>query len=297
MIKPMLCEDGDVSDLKRPGFAGEWKWDGTRVFVIKENGQVTLQNRHGIIYTRRLPEVVEAAKHIPVNNFVIDAEVVYINPKTEKEEFTPCQRRCSTQDWAKILYLKRKYPITVEAFDLLYVDGDWKATLNPWLKRKSLLADLLDGYEGTIQYVQHRFDLEDYWEEVKQREGEGLILKDITSRYEHERSYKWLKLKNWRFQICDVVGWTAGKNARAWAFGSLVLAKEGKCVGCAGGGFNDWELRQVKDILADAQKIAKPFSIGEPYTAIETNLKVLVKYYQITENGVMRFPVFEKIVA
>jgi len=169
--------------------------------------------------------------------------------------------------------------------------------LNPWLKRKALLADLLDGYEGTIQYVQHRFDLEDFWEEVKKQEGEGLILKEVNSRYEHERSYKWLKLKNWRHQICDVAGFTAGKNSRAWFFGSLILAKNGKFIGCAGGGFSDWELRQVKDILADAQKIAKPFNIGEPYTAVDTNLKVLVKYYQITENGVMRFPVFEKIVA
>jgi len=297
MIKPMLCEDGDLSDLKRQGYAAEWKYDGTRVLVIKEKGQVTLQNRNGVNYTRRLPEVVEAAKEIPVNNFVIDTEVVYINPKTEKEEFTPCQRRCSTQDWAKILYLKRKYPITVEAFDLLYVDDDWKATLNPWLKRKSLLADLLDGYEGTIQYVQHRFDLQDYWEEVKQREGEGLILKDIHSRYEHERSYKWLKLKNWRHVVCDVVGFTLGKNSRAWFFGSLVLAKNGKHVGCAGSGPSDWELRQLKDIFSNSAKIPKPFDIGQPYTTVDTNLKVLVKYYQITENGVMRFPVFEKIVA
>ena len=297
MIAPMLCKDGNLSDLKRPGFAAEWKWDGTRVLVIKEKGQVTVQNRKGINYTRRLPEVVETAKHIQ-GDFVIDGEAVYINPKTGREEFTPCQRRCSTQDWAKILYLKRKYPITVEAFDLLYLHPDnWKATLNPWLKRKSLLADLLKSYEGTIRYVPHRFDLEDYWEEVKQREGEGLILKDINSRYEHERSYKWLKLKNWRHEICDGIGYTPGKNSRAHFFGSIVLAKNGKFVGRVGSGFNDWELRQVKDLLDDASKVSRPFEIGEPYTAVDTNLKVLVKYYQITENGVMRFPVFEKIVA
>ena len=67
-------------------------------------------------------------------------------------------------------------------------------------------------------------------------------------------------------------------------------------VGCAGSGPNDWELRQLKDIFADSPKIAKPFDIGQPYTAVDTNLKVLVKYYQITENGVMRIPIFEKIV-
>lgn len=238
--------------------------------------------------------MVEVAKHIP-GAFTVDTEVVYINPATGREEFTPCQRRCSTQDWAKISYLEKKYPITAMAFDLLKLDGK-DVECFPWLKRKRLLWGLLDHYEGVFQYVQHRFRLESFWEKVKRREGEGLILKDITSRYEHERSYKWLKLKNWRHQICDVVGWTPGKNSRAWFFGSLILAEDGKFVGCAGSGFNDWELRQIKDLLADAKKITEPFSIGEPYTAVDTNLRVLVKYYQITENGVFRFPVFEKIV-
>ena len=99
MIKVMLCEDGDLSDLKRQGYAAEWKHDGTRVLVVKENGQVALQNRHGINYTRRLPEVVEAAKEIPVDSFVIDGEAVYINPQTGKEEFTPCQ--CSVKERQK----------------------------------------------------------------------------------------------------------------------------------------------------------------------------------------------------
>ena len=87
----MLCEDGDLSDLKRQGYAAEWKYDGTRVLIIKEKGKVTLQNRHGIVYMRSLPELVEAVKEIPVDSFVIDGEVVYIDPETGKEAFTPCQ--------------------------------------------------------------------------------------------------------------------------------------------------------------------------------------------------------------
>ena len=294
MIKPMLCEDGDLSDLKRQGYAAEWKWDGTRLLVDKENGKVTLWNRKGINYTRRLPEVVEAAEQIP-GDFTIDTEAVYINPKTGREEFTPCQRRCSTQDWTKIFYLQKKYPITAEAFDIIFLDGK-DVTRFPWQKRKRLLWGLLDHYEGVFQYVQHRFDLEAYWEEVIQREGEGLILKDVTSAYEFARSYKWLKIKNWRHMVVDVVGFTPGKNSRAHFFGSLVLAQNGKHIGCAGSGPNDWELRQLKDIFSDCPEISKPFDIGEPYTAVKTNLKVQVKYYQITENGVMRIPIFEKIV-
>jgi len=295
MIKPMLCETGDVSDLKRQGRAAEWKWDGARELIIKEDGEVTIQHRNGINHTRRLPEGVEAAERIS-EDFTVDCEAVYINPKTGREEFTPAQRRASTQDWTKIYYLRPQFPITFEVFDILKLDGK-DLTKVPWMKRKELLKALLSNHLGTFQYVPHRFDLEDYWEEVKKREGEGLILKDINSPYVHERSYKWLKLKNWRWRTCEVVGYTPGKNARAHFWGSLVLAENGKFIGCAGSGPSDWELRQVKDILSDAPKVDKPFNIGEPYIAVETDLKVLVKYYQITENGVMRFPVFENIVS
>jgi len=170
-------------------------------------------------------------------------------------------------------------------------------TKQPYLARKKLLFELLEGAPLEIQYTSYTFELEKAWEDIVRRGAEGLILKDINSPYEYDRSYKWLKLKNWKLQIVDVVGYTPGKNARVPFFGSLVLAKDGKFVGCAGSGPNDWELRQLKDLFADAKRIPRPFDIGEDYTALDIKLKVSVKYYKHTVNGVMRFPVFFKIVS
>jgi len=85
--------------------------------------------------------------------------------------------------------------------------------------------------------------------------------------------------------------------SRAPFFRSLVLAKDGKFVGCAGSGLNDWELRELKDLFTDAREIPHPFDIGEDYTALDIKLKVEVKYYKHTDNGVMRFPVFVRIVS
>jgi len=86
----MLCEDGDEKDLKRTGLAGEEKYDGTRVKIVKKNGVVMLINRNRIDYTRRLTELVDAAKTIK-GDFIIDSEAVYINLATKEVEFTPCQ--------------------------------------------------------------------------------------------------------------------------------------------------------------------------------------------------------------
>lgn len=204
------------------------------------------------------------------------------------------KRRCSTQFPDPLL--RKQFPIIVKAFDILNLNGE-DVTDREWWKRKQLLKDLL-GNSQIIQWVPHRHDIEQFFKEIRIKQEEGVILKDIHSRYQHERSYSWLKIKNWRFDnSCDVVGYTLGKNARSHFFGSLVLAKDGKYRGCVGSGFSDWELRQVKNILEDAKKIEKPFDIGEPYIAVKTDLKVKVKYYKITEKGnVMRFPVFVSVV-
>ena len=136
----MLCEKGSVSDLQRKDIAGEVKYDGTRALVIKRNGDLAIQNRKGIDYTRRLLEVTDAAKKIPTT-FVLDGEVCYFNAEGVSE-FTPCQQRCSTQNVSKQWALKRLYPVTFMAFDVLELDGaDYRR--KPYVERKQALHKLL----------------------------------------------------------------------------------------------------------------------------------------------------------
>ena len=269
------------------------KWDGTRVLAINEDGSITLQNRHGVIYTIRLPDIVKALQPIR-GKHIIDSEVVYINPKTGREEFTPCQRRCATH--YPDSYLREQFPVKLEAFDVLQVHG-LNVEKKPYYERKDMLYKLLMKHteDNTIEYVSYESDLVKAWNEAVAKNREGLIVKQKDSPYEHDRSYNWLKVKNWIFEVCNAVGFTLGENARSSFFGSLVLEKDGKFRGCAGSGFNEWELRKFKDIFSDAQRIPSPYSyqqVGEPYTAVKVNIQVLVKFYQVTENNVMRFPIF-----
>ena len=269
------------------------KWDGTRVLAILDDGTVILQNRHGVIYTIRLPDIVKALQPIR-GKHIIDSEVVYINPKTGREEFTPCQRRCATH--YPDPYLREQLPVKLEAFDITQVHG-MDVEKKPYYERKDMLYKLLMKHteDNTIEYVSYESDLVKAWNEAVKQDREGLIAKQRESPYEHDRSYSWLKVKNWRFENCDVVGFTAGENSRSSFFGSLVLAKDGKFRGCAGSGLNAWELRKLKDIFTDSTTTDKPFSyeqVGETYTAVKIEMQALVKYYQTTENNVMRFPIF-----
>jgi ATP-dependent DNA ligase len=168
----------------------------------------------------------------------------------------------------------------------------------PYYERKDKLYQVFacNVDEGSIaEYVPYERDLEKAWAEVIEQDREGLILKRDMSAYEHVRSYSWLKAKNWRFEVGHVVGFTAGQRARSFFFGSLVLEKDGKFLGCAGSGFSEWELRKFKDMFTNSPQTTRPFSyeqVGEPYTAAKVDAQVLVKYYQMTDAKVMRFPIY-----
>jgi ATP-dependent DNA ligase len=190
--------------------------------------------------------------------------------------------------------LREQYPVKLEAFDVLQLHG-MDVENKPYYERKDMLYKLLRDTEDTVEYVSYESDLVKSWNEAVTQNREGLIVKQRESPYEHDRSYSWLKVKNWRFENCDVVGFTAGENSRSPFFGSLVLAKDGDFIGCAGSGLNGWELRKFKDIFSSAPRMPLPYSyaqVGEPYTAVKVDIEVLVKFYQITENNIMRFPIF-----
>ena len=165
------------------------------------------------------------------------------------------------------------------------------------MERKQLLAKLIPQTNPAVKYVPHRFDLEDFFRETTKDDEEGLILKDVDSRYEPgKRSFHWLKVKNWRSAHCKVVGWTQGSNARSSLFGALVLTnEEGRFCGLVGGGFDELELRKIKGILQSSPVTLRPFEIDQPYTAVDVDLKVEVRFYKPSENGILRFPTFKGV--
>jgi ATP-dependent DNA ligase len=280
-----------LPELPSSGVVAEYKYDGTRIIVDLKHREITIVNRHGAVYTIRLPEIRKAAEPVK-GDCMLDGEATFINPKTGREEFTGSQIRCSTYFPDPMLI--EQYPITMQAFDLIERDGKSLEDLEYW-KRKEELLEVCMQTTDSIRFVPYVKSLQGAWKDVVRKNLEGLILKETDSRYEHERSYSWRKLKNWRFETCKVIGYTEGSNARMPFFGSLVLTRNGEYRGCVGSGFNEWELRKLKDILNSAEITDRPVPyerVGEPYRAVKTDLHCLVKFYEITGSGVMRHPVF-----
>jgi len=85
----MLCHKGTENDLDRSGWVGEAKLDGTRGLLMKTETDFMIQNRKGVNYTHRLPDITKEAKDIP-ETFIVDGEICWFNAEGISV-FTPCQ--------------------------------------------------------------------------------------------------------------------------------------------------------------------------------------------------------------
>lgn len=181
------------------------------------------------------------------------------------------------------------------AFDILEWNGeDFRKA--PYYHRKTFLNDFLSMHDfETIKYTEHVEGAEKrrLYDQVVEQGGEGLILKQVDSKYYCGiRSHDWLKIKpHWKEAICDVVGFTKGNGLRTPYFGALILSQDGQYVGKAGGGFSNYNLEKITKILRRSPRTDPPFQL-EPYTAIESTLRVKVKYYKSNETGVFWWPSF-----
>lgn len=321
-VYPMLAEEmRNDSLLDDSNWAGEYKFDGTRALISKKGDTIQMINRLGIDYTERFPDITEQASRIK-GDFIIDGELVYFNPKTKRDLFTPCQRRASTHnpkklimidDEAKNIYnVKGKlgewkpiievFPIDFMVFDILERDGDLRK--RKYLERKRILRKEIPDSEN-IKKVREQIKGKRKWFAKLFGEGrEGLILKEINSPYQEGiRSWYWQKAKTKRDVEVVVVGYTKGTGIREGSFGALVLGsyKNGKLVyiGKAGSGFTDRELTEWRDRLDKEKTVKTPFDYKTTIDIgaekfVEPKHIVTVEYFERTPKGIIRFPVYKK---
>lgn len=295
----MLCETGNEKDLDNPLYGAELKADGTHIRARKIDEEIRIFGRpksSGIPeYTDRLPDLVEDLKVLPAQTYEIVGEAV-VYDENQRTWFEGSQRRCSTQDPAKIRLYQAKYPILLLTFDITELDGK-DLMGHTYQTRKEILFDLIDETPQThVEWLPHVVDNKrEYFKQLVEQGEEGVILKRLNSTYERRRSRSWLKVKKWHTERVKVVGFTEGTGKRADFFGSLVIAKledDGslRYRGKVGSGFNDAELKRIHTMLTDNVTDLTKVITPEPYTPVDLPLEVTVKFYEETKNGVVRFP-------
>ena len=303
-IRPMLAERvksaKEAEEKLGKEFAVEYKLDGERVQIHLGGDKVVLFSRRLENITNHYPDIVEnITKALKTDEVILEAEAVAINENTG--EFLPFQELMHRRRKYNIDRMVSRYPITVNLFDIMYLNG--KDLLNStYEERRKKLEDITTENEFVklIQkiIVRSENEVEDFLENAINAGCEGLMLKVLDAPYRAgARGSNWLKLKReYRNELGDsldlvVIGAFFGKGRRTGRYGTLLLATynqesdtfESICK--VGTGFTDENLDQFYQILSSKVTLKKNPRIEsgmEPDVWFEPELVVEIVASEIT---------------
>lgn len=211
----MLCqsvqEEQELAKLDRTKFKAQEKKDGERVIAVKKGQEVILFNRRGNIITYKFNEVVSGLKLIP-NDFMIDGEIVSFD-----NNFNSLQRRALTKDKVKITQLEKEIPCRYCVFDILVIDNV-VVMKEPLRERIVRLNTLLKDNKSEVIELLIYDEIDNALMCAIERNGEGIVIKDLNGIYESKRSNLWLKHKLFKETTITITGFTENpKGIRATA--------------------------------------------------------------------------------
>jgi bifunctional non-homologous end joining protein LigD len=292
----------------RDGWVFELKLDGYRILASKVGGEPLLLTRNGNDYTHVFPDVARAIRALPVDNCVVDGEVVVLDAEG-KPSFSLLQRRGRLKLASEVGKVAPDLPATFFAFDLLgFEDVDLRDL--PLLERKALLRIALPKL-GPVRVLDH-IEREGvaYLDAVQRMNLEGIIAKKADAPYRGGRSKVWCKIKAEKTGDFVIVGYTAPKNKGGF-FGALQLADfvNGDLVyaGRVGTGFSEAFLKEtyaaLKAIERDSPPCLGPLIEGtdspsakipeiRTSTWVEPTLVCEVRYREWTPDGLLRHAAF-----
>lgn len=277
---------------KGPEWAFEVKWDGYRLAVHVDPGEVKAITRGGYDWTRKFGAIVTEARELGHASMIIDGEAVVLDEQG-RSDFGLLQRAIGKKP-----SLHAAGEIVLMAFDLLYLDGRDLRGL-PQSERRRLLEPLVAGRDGAIRFSEE-VDGEgaDIFRVACAHGLEGIIAKRRDKAYRSGRRPEWLKIKCARRDTFVIVGFEP--STIAGRIGRLLLAaKEGDGLTYVGGVGTGWsdelsrELRKLLETTVTTTPAVKLARKGAIFTA--PALVADVEYRAWTEDKKLRHPSFKGV--
>lgn len=289
-VAPMLAIIGKPGDPARAREDGAWvyerKLDGLRGIGVLHGDAASLWSRNQLSFDRRFPGVVAALRALPVDDVVVDGEIVTFDG--DRTSFAGLHRLTDTGRLAYVV------------FDLLHLLGR-DLTHLPLSARRDLLAKLLADPPAPIALAEGLTGGEEELHRRACAEGwEGLIAKRLDASYQPGRSRDWVKLVCTASQELIIVGWTEPRRSRT-GFGALLLAyhdADGRLryAGKVGTGFDDRLLRELRARLEGLAVATSPLDERVPDANphwVRPELVAAVTFKEWTPEGRLRHPSFQ----
>ena len=276
----------------------EIKWDGIRALSFVEADAVRILTRNGNDVTGQYPELTSLTR-LPAGT-VVDGEIIALEEGMPSFEAVLRTRGGRSRG-------KPRPGTGYCIFDLLYLGYEPTMGL-PLEQRRQPLAELvaMAGESNVIESTPVAGAGKALFAEASERQLEGVVAKRRDSVYQPgRRGDAWTKFKKRVYDHAVVLGYLPeeGSSATDGRFRSLVVAahRDGKLsyAGRVGSGFDDALREQIGERLrshpASGPLLPAPEQLPE-VAWVEPRIYCLVSYVELTSAGVMRAPVFERLV-
>lgn len=198
----------------------EIKYDGFRA-ILHIDKEISLNSRNGKSLLPLFPEIQtflekNINKLSPFLPLTLDGELVVLENQA-KANFNSIQVRGRMRSEKRIAEKAAASPCHLLIFDGLVISG--KSLKNEdYLFRKKELTALFAKCElpiepnpaspMSVQLIPFRQSFEEIWEKVVLYDGEGIVAKHATSKWEEgKRTSLWIKYKNWKYVLCFITAY------------------------------------------------------------------------------------------
>jgi len=286
-LAPQLATAAEVAP-RGDEWLHEIKFDGYRMLAYLRHGKVELRSRKDLDWTEKFPELAEALSRLPVDEAVLDGEVVHYTEKGVTS-FSGLQNALAERDAANLVYM---------AFDLLFFDG-WDLTGAGLEDRKAALHAFLEADPlPTIRYSDHQLGAgPDFFAAACKVELEGIVSKRRDARHQPGRGSAWVKVKCGKREDLVIVGFTDPAGTRA-GFGALLMGyhtRDGDLIyaGRVGTGYADKLLdalrRQLSALEQRKATVKLPAGLSARGTHwVKPELVAEVAFSGWTADGILR---------
>lgn len=278
-ISPMLASYAkDNKPFYSKNHIAEVKLEGQRC-IISNMDKLYVYTRHNSLITNKFPELYKCP--LPEGT-ILDGALMIIDDQG-KPDFEAMS--------ARFLSRKNKTPVIFCAFDILRYKGIDVTGLT-LLERKELLDKAFTETENYKKVKVFEGNAVDYFEQVRGRGLEGIIIKSKkeSSKYEIEkRSKQWQKVINWTY--ADV--YISGYRKNNFALLASIDAADGSKfpVGVIESG-----VTPIHQKALDSMKNRLVFKEDKNFAYMEPRIMAKIKTKNWTKSGKLRSPVFMEFV-
>jgi len=249
-IAPQLCVL-----VERPPSGDNWiheiKFDGYRVQMRIENGDVTLKTRKGLDWTPKFGAIAKAARALP--DGIVDGEIVALDHRGSPD-FAGLQAALSDGKTDDLIFF---------AFDLLFLRGQ-DLRQQSLVDRKQALKGLIEKAYGKdlteIRYVEH-FESggEAVLKSACRMSLEGIVSKQASARYASGRTDSWTKAKCRAGHEVVIGGWNSNGTQFRSLMAGVYRGDHLVYVGNVGTGYGAEKVLRLMPKLKAAASETNPF--------------------------------------